>query len=211
MITITKEIREDIGRRGEALYAQDIRARVETPENIGKMLIIDVDTGEYIVEEKGVIASLIIRAKRPDALLYGLRIGYNVTATIGGVMEANHMITGRIENRKALLPVTYRLPGQPDFVLEHVVDTGFNGQLTLPASAVAAMGLPFDATQRINLADDSAGLVNVHLATIVWEGQAFVVRVFATGMKPLLGTALMDAKELVIQFADRGLVTLDDF
>ena len=121
------------------------------------------------------------------------------------------MITGRVENRQALIPITYRLPGQPDFVLEHVVDTGFTGELTLPASVVAAMGLPFEITDDIKLADDSMQRVPVHLATIVWEGQEFIARVYATGRRPLFGTFLMNRKELVIQFDNNGLMTLDDF
>ena len=121
------------------------------------------------------------------------------------------MIAGRVENRQALIPITYRLPGQPDFVLEHVVDTGFTGQLTLPLTVVTAMGLPFLYAEDINLADDSAQRVQVHLATIVWEGQEFIARVHATGRRPLFGTFLMDRKELLIQFDNNGLMTLDDF
>ncbi len=120
------------------------------------------------------------------------------------------MITGRIVNRQALVPITYRLPGHPDFVIEHVVDTGFTGQLTLPASAVAAMGLPLDHSENINLANDSSEQVPFHFATILWEGQEFVADVIATGRKPLFVTALMDGKELVIQFAEQGIMTLDD-
>ena len=120
------------------------------------------------------------------------------------------MITGRVENRQALIPITYRLPGQPDLIIEHVVDTGFTGQLTLPASAVAAMGLPFDHSEDITLANDSSEQVSFHLATIMWEGQEFVADVIATGIRPLFGTALMDRKELVIQFDNSGLMTLDD-
>ena len=121
------------------------------------------------------------------------------------------MITGRVENRQALIPITYRLPGQPDLIIEHVVDTGFTGMLTLPASAVAAMGLPFDEWRSVNLANDSSEQVASHLATIMWEGQEFVADVIATGTRPLFGTFLMNRKELVIQFDNSGLMTLDDF
>lgn len=34
--------RDEVGQRGEALYEQKIRGQVETAENIGKMVIIDV-------------------------------------------------------------------------------------------------------------------------------------------------------------------------
>ncbi len=121
------------------------------------------------------------------------------------------MITGRVENRQALIPITYRLPGQPDLVIEHVVDTGFTGQLTLPAPAVTKMGLPFAHSRGVKLANDSSEEVPFHRATIVWEGQESVVEVIATGTRPLFGTALMDRKELVIQFDNNGLMSLDDF
>ena len=49
------------------------------------------------------------------------------------------MISGRVENRQALVPITYRLPVKPDLILEHVVDTGFTGELTLPLAAITAI------------------------------------------------------------------------
>ena len=36
------------------------------------------------------------------------------------------------------------------------------------------------------------------------------VRVFATGRRPLAGTALLNGYELVIQFTEGGLVTIDE-
>lgn len=87
MVTYTKELGEDIARRGEAWYENHLRAAVETPENIGKMVTIDVDTGEYAIADRGIEASDRLRAKRPDALLYGIRIGYKASETIGGVLE----------------------------------------------------------------------------------------------------------------------------
>ena len=79
--------REEIGNRGEALYAQSIRAHVETPENIGKTVVIDVETGDYEVDELGLEAARHLQAKRPNATLYGKRIGYDVSDAFGGVME----------------------------------------------------------------------------------------------------------------------------
>ena len=62
----------------------------------------------------------------------------------------------------------------------------------------------------VNLADNSEVLVAVHEAIILWDGEEREVRVFATGRKPLIGTALLDEQELVIQFTERGLVTIDE-
>ena len=79
--------REEVGRRGKTLYEQNIRQKVETEQNIGKMVIIDVETGEYAVDDMGLNASNRLHVKRPGAALYGIRIGYNVAESLGGVME----------------------------------------------------------------------------------------------------------------------------
>ncbi|HLK60578.1 MAG TPA: hypothetical protein VKU00_28710 [Chthonomonadaceae bacterium] len=87
MATYTQMSGDEVAQRGKALYADGIRAKVEIPENIGKMVIIDVETGDYEVDELGLEASHHLHAKRPDAPLYGIRIGYNVAESLGGVME----------------------------------------------------------------------------------------------------------------------------
>lgn len=79
---------ERVGRRGEALYQRDLRAAVETEDNIGKMIIIDVETGDYEIDDRnGLDAARNLQAKHLNASLYGIRIGYNVAAVMGGVLE----------------------------------------------------------------------------------------------------------------------------
>jgi hypothetical protein len=78
----------EVGRRGEEIYQQSIRPLVETEDNIGKMVIIDVETGDYEVgDEKGIEASRRLHARREGSAFYGKRIGYNAVAALGGVME----------------------------------------------------------------------------------------------------------------------------
>jgi hypothetical protein len=79
--------REDAGRRGKALYEQQIRSRVETPENIGKMVIMDVQSGDYEIDELGIESARRLRQRHPGAHLFGMRIGYNVAESFGGVLE----------------------------------------------------------------------------------------------------------------------------
>lgn len=120
------------------------------------------------------------------------------------------MMTGTVQNRRLLLPVSFRLSNKPDLAIEFVVDTGFTDFLTLPAAAVAAMGLPFLHRASIVLADGSAGEVAVYEAIILWNGVERQVPVLATDRRPLLGTALLDGQELVAQFQEGGLVTVED-
>ena len=80
--------REEVARRAKALYEQSIRAQVETEENIGRMVIIDIETGDFAaVDDQGIESSRRLQARNPQARLYGIRIGYNVAESLGGVME----------------------------------------------------------------------------------------------------------------------------
>jgi hypothetical protein len=81
---------EEVGERAQQLYQQSIRHAVETDDNIGKMVIIDIETGDYAVDKNGLKAARILGEKNPNARLFGIRIGYNVAASIGGVMERVH-------------------------------------------------------------------------------------------------------------------------
>lgn len=51
------------------------------------MVIIDIETGNYEVDKTGLQAAKILSEKNPNARLFGIRIGYNVAASFGGVME----------------------------------------------------------------------------------------------------------------------------
>ena len=76
---------EEIALRGQELYNQQIAPLVETNDNIGKIVVIDVETGDYEVDTVGMYASERLRAKHPDAALLGLRIGYIAVESFGGV------------------------------------------------------------------------------------------------------------------------------
>jgi len=79
--------REEVARRAKHLYESTIRQKIELEENIGKMVIIGIETGDYKVDENGLHAADYLSAKNPNARLFGIRIGYNVAASLGGVME----------------------------------------------------------------------------------------------------------------------------
>lgn len=120
------------------------------------------------------------------------------------------MISGIVIDRRAIVAVPVFLPNGATFLIEFVIDTGFNDYLCLPPDAVALLQLPFLHDLSINLADNSETSVPVHRGMILWNGEERTVPVFATGRRPLIGTALLDEQELVIQFTEGGLVTIDE-
>jgi predicted ATP-dependent Lon-type protease len=77
---------EEIARRGKELYEKVIRNQVETPENIGKISSINVETGEYEIGDDLVVTSLRLRAKQADAALWAERIGFDAVYAVGGTL-----------------------------------------------------------------------------------------------------------------------------
>jgi hypothetical protein len=75
---------DEIARRGEEIYTQRLHSIVETDENLGKIIVIDVETGDYEIDDDGLAANRRAMAKHPGAALYGLRIGYDVVETFDG-------------------------------------------------------------------------------------------------------------------------------
>jgi hypothetical protein len=78
---------EEVARRAKQFYERDIRQNVEYGENIGKMIVIDAETGEYGIDATGVESALTLKQKNPNARLFTLRIGYDVAVSFGGAME----------------------------------------------------------------------------------------------------------------------------
>lgn len=77
---------EEVARRATQLY-ESIRQKVETEDNLGKMVIIDIETGNYELDKTGLPAARNLLEKNPNARLFGIRIGYKVAASFGGGVE----------------------------------------------------------------------------------------------------------------------------
>jgi len=77
---------QNIAQLGQAIYANKLRHQVETPENIGKLISINVETGDYEIGNDLVIISLKLKAKQPNAQLWTERIGFNAVYAIGGTL-----------------------------------------------------------------------------------------------------------------------------
>jgi hypothetical protein len=74
---------QDVESRGEEIYERQIRQRVEAG-NHGKFVVIDIETGEYELDDDDLEATKRALAKRADAVLYGLRVGYPTAYSMGG-------------------------------------------------------------------------------------------------------------------------------
>ena len=89
MTTLNSESK-DRSARAHELYNSAIRRQVETAENIGKFVVIDLESGSYAVDPLGFDAARSLRTTNPKATLFAIKIGYNASASLGGVLERTY-------------------------------------------------------------------------------------------------------------------------
>ena len=67
---------------GKKIYQEKIRPLM-TEDDIGKFVIVDVNSGEYEIDEVASAASKRLRQRRPDSLRFGMRVGYSAAYFFG--------------------------------------------------------------------------------------------------------------------------------
>ena len=92
--------------------------------------------------------------------------------------------------------------------IEAVVDTGFNGYLTLPPGLVTDLGLPLISTGSGVLADGSEVNFDIHYCALLWDGQQRFVRVNVSDTTPLVGMRMLDRHSLYVEIEDGGRVVI---
>jgi len=73
---------EGVIQRGKTLYEQHLRPQVEAG-NSGKVLVINVETGDYEMDADHLAASDRAAARYPGAPLYAMRIGSPALGRLG--------------------------------------------------------------------------------------------------------------------------------
>lgn len=74
----------EIAERGERIYIEQLRNQLEIPENIGKMLVLDILSGDYEIDSSGMVANDRIEERHPDGIFYGIRIGFAYVEEFSG-------------------------------------------------------------------------------------------------------------------------------
>ncbi len=74
--------KEELARQGQELYESGIRQQVET-DNDGKIVAIDIETGDFEVDENVVPATNRLFARLPDAQPWIIRIGHRAVYHFG--------------------------------------------------------------------------------------------------------------------------------
>jgi clan AA aspartic protease len=92
--------------------------------------------------------------------------------------------------------------------VEAVIDTGFNGYLSLPGDTINNLTLPLVGNRRAALGDGTVVAVDVYLARVLWHEREREVLVLLTGDVPLLGMSLLFGSRVTIDVVDNGDVVI---
>lgn len=82
--------------------------------------------------------------------------------------------------------------------IEAVVDTGFDGWLSLPRSLINELELPWKHQASALLGDGSQCDFDVHGGTILWDRKQRLVSIDASDTTPLVGMRLLEGWEMVL-------------
>jgi hypothetical protein len=75
--------KEEFAQRGDALYNSQIRSQVEEG-NHGKIVAIDLETGDFEVDASEIAACSRLEVSHPDAQIWMVRIGSRHVRRFGG-------------------------------------------------------------------------------------------------------------------------------
>ena len=74
---------EEAGVLGDEIYERRIRRQVEDDFH-GKIVAIDVESGDYAIGDTVSAASKRLRKRLPDADVWSVRVGYRTLRNFGG-------------------------------------------------------------------------------------------------------------------------------
>jgi clan AA aspartic protease len=115
-------------------------------------------------------------------------------------------VIGYVDDRlRALLgvPVSASRAGSRRELLAWI-DTAFNGGLAIPRQQVADLGLVKESSAEAVLADGQAIELETFACFVDWFGGCYETQIVASdGEYPLLGTMLLDGRQLHIDYQAR--------
>lgn len=118
------------------------------------------------------------------------------------------MITGIVRDFEPITPLSVCGSDGKVYTQDAIVDTVFDGWLSLPPDLIAQLNLRWKRRGRAILGDGSECVFNVYEATVVWDGTLLTIPVDEADSEPLVGMSLMEGYQLTVQVFEGGQVEL---
>ena len=75
--------KEEFAQRGDEIYESQVRSQVEEG-NCGKIVAIDLETGDFEIDSSEIAACERIESRHPDAQIWMVRVGSQYVRRFGG-------------------------------------------------------------------------------------------------------------------------------
>jgi clan AA aspartic protease len=120
------------------------------------------------------------------------------------------MIIGVVNTHtEATIRLPVRAADGRELEMEGVLDTGFNGSLTLSPAVIGSLGLRWRTRGLVMLANGSEDHCDIYAATVIWDGRPRNILVEAADTDPLIGMALLYGHALHMQVVEGGSVVIE--
>jgi clan AA aspartic protease len=120
------------------------------------------------------------------------------------------MIYGVVNlRREATLPVVVGNSSGQREVINTVIDTGFDGFLSLPSDIIVRLGLSWTISNLATLGDGSEVLFDFYTATVIWDGEYREIDIAASETEPLLGMSMLYGYRLQVDNVEGGIVKIE--
>ena len=93
--------------------------------------------------------------------------------------------------------------------IDAVIDTGFNGFLSLPSEIINNLNLPWSGSDIVTLGDGSETFFDLYIATIIWDGKYREIDIVESETEPLLGMAMLYGYRLQVDNIEGGFVQIE--
>lgn len=107
-----------------------------------------------------------------------------------------------------IISLSIRRSDGKTFTQDAILDTGFNGWLSLPPDLIAELNLRWKRRGRAILGDGSECVFNVYEAVVVWDDTLLTIPVDEANSDPLIGMSLMEGYQLTMQIFEGGYIEL---
>lgn len=119
------------------------------------------------------------------------------------------MLIGHVtQDNEAVLPMNI-LGAEGPIQVEAVIDTGYNGFLTLPRTTIEELDLTFVGPARAALGDGNEVTMDLFLASVQWEDGLRDVLVLETDGGTLIGMAMLGGCRVVMDVEEGGGVSIE--
>ena len=119
------------------------------------------------------------------------------------------MISGMVNaDFEAIISLSICDSDGKSYTQDVIIDTGFNGWLSLPPDLINQLNLKWKRRGRAILGDGSECVFNVYEAVVIWDGDYLTIPIDEADSEPLVGMSLMEGYQLTVQVFEEGKVEI---